>query len=62
MTIKVNIQNVDSRHDATIVVKTQNLDGSPVAGMEDKVIGGGSQTERMVHSTQKITIEEVSNP
>lgn len=64
MTIHVRIQVDDSRPGAVIAVKTQNADGSP-SGTPDVTLAGnpddGESTVALVHSGQRIVIEEVSN-
>ena len=59
MTIKVNIQNMDSREAAIIAVMAQNetTESGWVEGTEIELKGGAS-CEFSVHSAQVLTIRE----
>ena len=61
MTIQIGINNLDSRENAVVTVKVQSLDGLPVEGNPDTVLKGGEETEKYVHSTQRLVVDEIQN-
>lgn len=61
MTICIGIKNLDSRENAIVAVKVQTPDGHPVAGSPDTELKGGEETDKYVHSGQKLVVEEIKN-
>ncbi len=61
MTIQIKVKNLDSRPEAIVTVKVQDLDGKPNAGNPDTELKGGEEVDKYVHSTQRLVVEEVKN-
>lgn len=59
MTIRIIIVNDDTRDNAIVSVAHLNPDGTPVEGVFDRVLHGGQSTGTLVHSGQKLLVEEV---
>lgn len=61
MTIRIGVKNMDSRENAIVAVKVQTPNGDPVPGNPDTELKGGEETDKYVHSGQRLVVEELKN-
>jgi len=61
MTISIKIKNTDSRENAIVAVLTQSPGGEPTEWNPPIRLKGGEETEKCVHSGQKLIVEEIKN-